>query len=93
MQAVRATFVGLPAQGLVNGLLRGFISETDADNTIMPASLPLVGGQPLSALLAGGTNNCAPHSDIDINQGVSGWWFYLNFSAVRLSPMFSDGFE
>ena len=93
-----ATFVGLPAQGMVNGLLRGFISETDADNTIIPASLPLVGGQPLSALLAGGTNNCAAHSDIDINQGVPGWWFYLNFTAARVvtDPFangFNDGFE
>jgi hypothetical protein len=41
---VGATYVGNPATQLTNGLMRGFISETDADNTILPASLPLVGG-------------------------------------------------
>lgn len=91
---IAATFVGLPAQTLVNGLLRGFISEAEANATILPASFPLVGGQPLSALLPGGTNNCAAHSDLDINGGVSGWWFYLNFTAARVaSDLFADGFS
>lgn len=93
-----ATFVDTPAQSLVNGLLRGFISEADANATIIPASFPLVGGQSLSSLLPGGSSNCAAHSDIDLNAGVRGWWFYLNFTAVRVAPDlfengFSDGFE
>jgi hypothetical protein len=61
----------------------GFISETDANNTMIPNSFPLVGGMPLSALLPGGSNNCAAHNDKDVNNGVMGWWFYLNFPAAR----------
>jgi hypothetical protein len=82
---VGATFVGNPAMNLLNGLLIGFISETDANNTIIPASFPLVGGQPLSSLLPGGSGNCAGHNDKDINSGVMGWWFYLNFTAPRVT--------
>lgn len=94
-----ATFVGNPAGNLVNGLLSGFISETDANNIMIPAVLPLVGGQPLSALLPGGAGNCAAHNDKDINGGVMGWWFYFNFSAPRVTLVdpfvdgFADGFE
>lgn len=84
-----ATFVGTPANSLVNGLMRGFLSEADADATILPASLPLIGGQPLSAMLPGGdppgadNTNCAAHSDVDIGPGGErGWWMYFNFVAV-----------
>lgn len=94
-----ATFNAQPATALGSGLLRGFISEADANNTILPPSLPLVGGQPLSALLPGGMGNCAPHNDKDIHNGVMGWWFYLNFTAPRVpvaqpaGDVFADGFE
>jgi hypothetical protein len=86
---IAATYSGTPATQLLNGLLTGFISETDANNTIIPASFPLVGGKPLSALLPGGDPpgpdvNCAGHSDKDTNNGVAGWWFYLNFRATRV---------
>ncbi|HEX7700208.1 MAG TPA: DUF4215 domain-containing protein, partial [Kofleriaceae bacterium] len=82
---VAATFVGAPATSTVNGLLMGFISETDANATILPASLPLVGGQPLSSLLAGGTGACnSGGDDRDLDNGVRGWWFYLNFTAARV---------
>ncbi|HUQ07209.1 MAG TPA: DUF4215 domain-containing protein [Kofleriaceae bacterium] len=87
---IAATYVGNPASTTINGLLRGFISETDADNTVLPMSLPVVGGRPLSSVLPGGdppgpgNTNCAGHSDVDINNGVRGWWFYLNFSAPRV---------
>ena len=80
---IGAAYVGSPAGNLVTGLLMGFISETVANATILPSNLPLVGGQPLSSLLPGGTNNCSPSSDLDINAGVRGWWFYMNFTAPR----------
>lgn len=86
---IAATYSGTPATQLLNGLLIGFISEADANATIIPASFPLVGGQPLSTLLPGGdppgpnNTNCAGHSDKDTLNGVSGWWFYLNFRATR----------
>ena len=65
--------------------MRGFISETDANNTILPASFPLVGGRPLSSLLPGGTGNCASYDDRDLQGGVFGWWFYLNFPAAAVA--------
>lgn len=94
-----ASFVGTPPASLANGLLRGFISETDANAIILPANLPVIGGRPLSALLPGGTGNCAAFSDKDVLDGVTGWWFYLNFPATRVprtdvfTAGFADGFE
>lgn len=81
---VAATYVGSPATSLANGLLMGFISEADADTTIIPTTFPLVGGKPLSELLAGGKNACPNYSDKDTNNGVVGWWFYLNFPASKV---------
>lgn len=97
--ALSATFVGDPGDALATGLLRGFISEADADATILPASLPLVGGRPLSSLLPGGTGSCALHNDKDVLEGVTGWWFYLAFPASRVPLVdpfatgFANGFE
>lgn len=96
---ISATFVGNPATSMANGLLRGFLSEADANATIIPATFPLVGGQPLSSLLPGGTGNCAAFSDKDVGPGgVAGWYFYLNFPAQKLdedtfTAGFADGFE
>jgi hypothetical protein len=79
---VAATYVGSPATGLMNGLLMGFLTEADADAAILPEDLPLVGGQPVSSVLPGGTDNCATNDDKDTHDGASGWWFYLNFPAT-----------
>ena len=81
---IAGKYVGNPVTSIANGLLRGFISEADANATILPASFPLVGGQPLSRMLPGGTNNCAPFSDKDTNASVIGWWFYMNFPAAKV---------
>ena len=87
---IAATYVGNPANQVVNGLLRGFVTEADADATILPSNLAVVGGHALSYILPGGDppgpdKNCRPatQSDKDINNGVSGWWFYLNFTAPK----------
>jgi hypothetical protein len=96
---VAGTWVGDPPDSIVQGLLRGFISESDADAAILPPTLPLIAGQPLSSILAGGSGNCAAFSDKDVLDTVPGWWFYLNFSAVRVTvvepsgDVFRDGFE
>ncbi|HEU4929298.1 MAG TPA: T9SS type A sorting domain-containing protein [Candidatus Krumholzibacteria bacterium] len=85
---IGGTYVGNPPTQIVNGLIQGFITETDANATILPASLPVVGGQPLSILLPGGdppgagNTNCSSHSDKDFVDGVPGWWFYWNFTAA-----------
>jgi hypothetical protein len=103
---IAATFDGAPVTGTINGLMKGFLLESDADATIVPMTFPLVGGQPLSQLLPGGdppganNANCAAHSDVDIHNGQRGWWFYLNFTAP-VTPLnndpfaagFGDGFE
>jgi len=82
---IAATYVGAPATQVVNGLLRGFVTQADADATIFPAGLAVVGGHTLSYILPGGTGNCRPanQSDKDLDNGVSGWWFYLNFTAPK----------
>lgn len=66
------------------GLLRGFVREVDAENTLIPAEIPVVGGLPLAALLPGGTGNCAAGDDRDTFNGEPGWWLYLAFDAERV---------
>jgi hypothetical protein len=88
--SIAATWVGSSTITLDRGLLRGFLTEADANATAIPASFPLIGGLPLSTLLPGGdppgagNTNCAAFSDLDVNDGAAGWWFYLNFSAVEV---------
>jgi len=86
---IGGVYVGAPATSITNGLIMGFLTETDANATILPASFPVVGGQPLSVLFPGGANNCSSHSDKDILDGVSGWWMYLNFTATAVP--YDDG--
>jgi|GEM_PF-3654551 len=81
---VAAEYVGNPATELQDGLIRGFLSLTDAQNTLVP--LPIVGDTPLSDLLRGG-GNCGMASDLDDGPGCTqcGWWFYFNFHAVAVT--------
>ncbi len=81
---VAAVWEGDPVTSLGQGLLRGFLSEADADAVLLPPELPVVGGQPLSMLLPGGSGNCAGDDDRDLHLGVTGWWFYLNFTADQV---------
>jgi len=88
---VAATYTGNPATGLTTGFVRGFISETEAQSITLPATLPLVGGQTLSAILPGGMGNgCANRGD-DRDTGpdgtTRGWYFYINFTAPRTPYM------
>ncbi len=78
---VAGAWSATPVTGFVNGLMRGFLSEAEAANVLLPASLPIVGGQPISVLLPGGAGNCSTHDDRDTLNAVSGWWFYFNFPA------------
>jgi hypothetical protein len=80
-----AAFGGAPVDLLSNGLMRGFLSEAAAEAILLPADLPLVGGQPLAILLPGGNGNCAGHDARDTHNGEPGWWFYLNFPAARVA--------
>lgn len=78
---ISATWVGDPVDELMNGLIRGFLRESDADQLLLPPDLPVIGGQPLSVLLPGGSGSCASGDDRDQHEGESGWWFYLNATA------------
>lgn len=72
---------GTGTETLGNGLIRGFLSEADADQIVLP---PELGGAVLSSLLPGGTGNCAAGDDRDMLDGVSGWWFHFEFEAVAV---------
>jgi len=65
--------------------LRGFVREIDADQILIPPDVPLIGGQPLSALLPGGAGNCAAGDDRDMLNGEPGWWFYFAIEAERVA--------
>ncbi len=85
-----ATYVGSPAASLSNGLVRGFLTEADANAATLDPTLPLIGGNPLSSVLRGGAGNCASGDDRDMGPDgaggmTTGWWFYLNFPATRVT--------
>jgi hypothetical protein len=86
----RTRIAGSASGGQPGGrvMLRGFLRETDANNALIPANVPLIGGRPISSLLAGGTGNCSTRNDKDMLDGVSGWWFYLEqtLAPVSTSP-------
>jgi hypothetical protein len=78
-----ATYVGDPPASLADGLVRGFISEAEADTIVLTVN---GGDHTLSSLLPGGTGNCRNGDDRDLGlDGTTvGWWFYLNFPAVEV---------
>ncbi len=80
-----ASFNATPATALSNGLLRGFLRESDANQiTISDPALPN-GSVTLASLLAGGTGSCSSRNDRDTHRGESGWWFYFNFQAAAVT--------
>lgn len=70
---------------LTPGLNLGFLREIDADNTLLPDTLPIIGGQPLSSILPGGQGSCAPGDDRDVLNAETGWWFYLETMAEEVT--------
>jgi len=81
---ISAKIVGTGPDSLIEGLIVGFLKEDDADSILIPVSYPVIGGQPISLLLPGGTGNCAAHTDMDFYDGSDGWWFYINFTAENV---------
>jgi hypothetical protein len=78
---VGATYNATPATGMTNGVLRGFLTQADAEATNIPFGFVTV---KLASLLPGGQNNCANFSDKDTLNATSGWWIYYNFSATAV---------
>jgi hypothetical protein len=78
---IAAQFDGDPANDLVQGTLRGFLSTADAESIMLPADIQMqTGAMTISELLPGGNGNCAGHDDTD----GGGWWFYVDFLASRV---------
>lgn len=83
---VGATYVGNPATGEINGLIRGFLTEGDAESTVLPNDLPVVGGKDLASLLPGHASCCSNSDDMDIHPTHgAGWWLYMNFTATPVT--------
>jgi cysteine-rich repeat protein len=96
---IAATYNADPATNLMTGLIKGFITEADADSLVLPISLPFVGGKPLSQILVGGTMNCrcdhgiipggcqsdGPPLEVGPDGTTPGWWFYMNFTAEAVN--------
>ncbi|MBX3275917.1 MAG: hypothetical protein KF729_37015 [Sandaracinaceae bacterium] len=82
---IGATYSGLPATRLINGLVSGFIDEATANATVIPDSVAVVGGRPLASILPGGTGSCraggGTYPSLGPDGMTRGWWFYLNFTA------------
>jgi cysteine-rich repeat protein len=85
-----AEYSGAPASELVTGLVQGFLTEADAEATMIPESITLVGGMQLSALLPGGEGNCRSGVSDDDRDTYSdgttrGWYFYMSFEAETVT--------
>ena len=80
---VAGTYAPTSPDRIDSGLLRGFVREVDAENTLIPTDVPVIGGLPLAAVLPGGAGNCAAGDDRDTLDGELGWWFYLAFESER----------
>ncbi|MEM9455183.1 MAG: hypothetical protein AAGF11_13460 [Myxococcota bacterium] len=77
---ISAQYMG--EDNLIEGTIRGFLSAADAEATTLPDDLPVVGGNPISALLQGGVGGSAFCMDDDTDG--DGWWFYVDFTAERV---------
>lgn len=75
------SLVGSPPTAIANGLLRGFLRESDANAILLPNPADPAQSFPLSSFLPGGAGNCSSRNDKDLHRGESGWWFYFNFVA------------
>lgn len=81
---ISARIDGSAPDRLIEGLIVGFLRQDDADSILIPASYPVIGGQPISILLPGGTGNCSGGDDTDFHDSSNGWWFYINFTAENV---------
>jgi cysteine-rich repeat protein len=93
---VAAAYTGAPPTGLMSGTIIGFMPEAEARSTLLPSSLPVVGGMPfITVLQAGGASGSAcnvgdgPQEDDrdpdPDNAAMQGFWFFLNFTAEQVT--------
>jgi len=88
------TYVGGASPSrVVNGVITGFLSETEARAATFDPAIPIVGGDTIySHLAAGGVAGSACEGissfttdDTDTLAGEAGFWFFLNFEAEQVS--------
>jgi len=63
---------------LTQGLMRGFLSIDAAAGAIIPDTVPLFGGLTIGEMLKDTDKDTGPN-------GEDGWWFYMNYSAEKVS--------
>lgn len=89
---IAATYAGDPVDGLVNGVVTGFISQEDAATTTFSSGIPLIADLSLYSLLNGGDRevlgvpdacniNFIPADDADTFGNETGFRFFFNFAA------------
>jgi len=81
---ITATYVGNPATGLINGMIKGFLPEGPNESVMLP---PAIFGEnkPLLSLFPGDPGNCAGWSDQESQPEQHGWYMYFNFTAVKVT--------
>ncbi len=91
---IAATWDDDPASNIVGGLIRGFLSEEDAESTLIDPTTAFIGGQNLKQSFGSDLSmgDCDTRDD---NDGVMGYWVYLAFEAEtvpwRGGPMCGNG--
>jgi hypothetical protein len=68
---VAATYSGSPPNRLVSGVVTGFLTETAAADIILPASLPVVGGDPLYSHLQAGNRSVTNSMGTSVADGCN----------------------
>jgi hypothetical protein len=83
---IGATYQGDPVTGLTQGLMRGFVSETEARAARFAATIPVVGGRSLAELLRGGDNDCSGDDrDIGPDGVTKGWYVHVGYTSAPTS--------
>ncbi len=78
-----ANYDGNPATLLIGGLIRGFMSEAQAQATMV--DLGALGTRPLSDLLQPDACGSGDDRDYGLDGTTRGWWFYLNYTATQVT--------
>jgi hypothetical protein len=81
LQQVQIGATYASSTSLTNGVLRGFLTQADAEATNI--SLGIINAR-LASFFPGGENNCASFSDMDTLGTTPGWWIYFNFTATSV---------
>lgn len=68
---IAATYSGSPANRLISGIVTGFLSDRAAADVLLPASLPVVGGDPLYEHLQAGNRSTTNAMGMTVADGCN----------------------